>query len=167
MKKSIYLCLLLASAANSHAAQTCLSYIPDATPTTRYTVDVANGTVTDSDTGLMWQQCSIGQTASAGDCTGSATELNWQGALQAGEASTVGGYSDWRLPNRKELNSIVAVNCYNSSINLSVFPGTPSDVYWSSSPFEYFSSDAWSVSFRSGIGSWGSRSGDNYVRLVR
>ena len=54
-----------------------------------------DGTVTDSATGLMWQE----------DDSGSG--LDWDNALTYAENLTVGGYDDWRLPNVKELQSIV------------------------------------------------------------
>lgn len=58
-------------------------------------VDNGNGTVTDYATGLMWQQ---------GD---SATTQNWEQALAYAEGLELAGYRDWRLPNAKELQSIV------------------------------------------------------------
>jgi ribonuclease BN (tRNA processing enzyme) len=58
-------------------------------------VDNGDGTISDSATQLMWQQ----QDSTQG--------LNWQEALKYAEQSTLGGYNDWRLPNAKELQSIV------------------------------------------------------------
>lgn len=54
-----------------------------------------NGTITDSATGLMWQQADDG------------TTRNWENALSYCENLTLASYSDWRLPNAKELHSIV------------------------------------------------------------
>ncbi|WP_413701924.1 DUF1566 domain-containing protein [Psychromonas sp. KJ10-10] len=58
-------------------------------------VDNNNGTITDNATGLTWQK----EDSSEG--------LNWQEALQYAENLNLGGYDDWRLPNAKELQSIV------------------------------------------------------------
>ena len=58
-------------------------------------VDNGDGTVSDHATELMWQQVD------------SNNGLNWQAALQHAQQSTLGGYNDWRLPNAKELQSIV------------------------------------------------------------
>lgn len=58
---------------------------------------VANGdgTISDLATGLMWQESDDG------------VARNWEEALAYAEGVTLGGYSDWRLPNAKELQSIV------------------------------------------------------------
>lgn len=54
-----------------------------------------DGTITDKATGLMWQQADDG------------TRRNWQDSLAYAENSTLAGHADWRLPNIKELQSIV------------------------------------------------------------
>lgn len=58
-------------------------------------VDNGDGTVSDLATGLMWQQADDG------------LALDWQDALAYAEDMQLAGYSDWRLPNAKELQSIV------------------------------------------------------------
>ena len=58
-------------------------------------VDNGNGTVTDDATGLMWMRADSGN------------PMNWQEALAYAENMEYEGYSDWRLPNAKELQSIV------------------------------------------------------------
>ena len=57
--------------------------------------DAGNGTVIDLATGLMWQQ---------GD---SGSGMIWEDALDYCEDLTLAGLSDWRLPDAKELQSIV------------------------------------------------------------
>lgn len=64
-----------------------------------------DGTISDSATGLMWQQADDGITR------------DWQNALSYAENLSLAGYSDWRLPNIKELNSIVDYNRSPSSTN--------------------------------------------------
>lgn len=155
--------------------QSCLEHVPDQTPTSRYIIDELSGTVTDDVTGLMWQRCSLGQTSFENQCIGNASTYNWQGALQAGSISSVGGYSDWRLPNVNELNSLIAYNCYQPATNISVFPNMPIAlsefddplIYWSSSP-SVSSGQGWVVDFSVGYSYTGSgRAIYNYVRLVR
>jgi len=63
--------------------------------------DNDDGTITDYATGLMWSQ------------DDSDSGLNWEGALawvEEKNAENYLGYSDWRLPNAKELQSIVDYN---------------------------------------------------------
>lgn len=58
-------------------------------------VNNGDGTITDAATGLMWQQGDSGE------------GLNWKDALAYAEGLALAGHSDWRLPNAKELQSIV------------------------------------------------------------
>jgi hypothetical protein len=58
-------------------------------------VDNSDGTITDKATGLMWQASDDGQTR------------DWQESLAYAESSSLSGYDDWRLPDAKELQSIV------------------------------------------------------------
>ena len=58
-------------------------------------VDNGDGTVSDLATGLTWQQ------------SDSTDGMDWSEALDYCTALDTGGYADWRLPNAKELQSIV------------------------------------------------------------
>ena len=71
---------------------------------TNHFVDNGDGTITDQATGLTWTQKDSG---SFGIGDASDGRLNWQQALDWAENLTYAGYSDWRLPNAKELQSIV------------------------------------------------------------
>ena len=158
--------LVLVSINNAHAQIINFNIVND-TSDSRYVIHT-DGTVTDIVTGLMWQQCSLGQTGS--DCSfGSATKLTWQGALELAENNTTASYTDWRVPNIKELLSLVAYDRYAPSINSVAFPNTKSDRYWSSSPYADYNSGSRQVSFLSGHGSYNFRYliEDDYVRLVR
>jgi len=57
--------------------------------------DNGDGTISDAATGLMWQQ------------TDNGAGVLWSDALATCEALTLAGHDDWRLPNAKELQSIV------------------------------------------------------------
>lgn len=111
-----------------------------------------NGTVIDTKTGLMWARCPLGQTWNGAMCIGSPGLYSWFIALGEIKRVNYGGYSDWRLPNVNELESIVERRCYEPAINSSVFPsiatGTGS-VYWSSTPSGVGRSQAYTVSLGS------------------
>ncbi|MCI5116328.1 MAG: DUF1566 domain-containing protein [Candidatus Electrothrix sp. AW2] len=161
----------MASAATVHAA--CNSNIPASTPDSQL-IDNGDGTVTDTKTDLMWKQCLEGL---SGDCFGTADTFTWQQALQQpGKINDTGGfagYTDWRLPNIQELNSLVEEQCYSPAINLTYFPNTPSGAVWSGSPFAGNSDSAWGVHFDLGCSgnddysSEVNRLNEYAVRLVR
>ncbi len=151
-------------------AQVCNPNITPTAPDNRYT-DNGDGTVTDNRTGLMWKQCVEGLSNSPACDTGSAATYTWQEALA--QAQTVNGtgfagYSDWRLPNRKELASLIERACYYPAINITRFPATPSNHFWHSSPDYSTDGYVWSVSFYIGaiVGS-DAKFNHNSVRLVR
>jgi Protein of unknown function (DUF1566) len=148
-------------------AQTCTARVRASNPTDVYVIDTVNGTVTDTRTGLMWDRCPRGQSDAA--CgTGPATTFSWAQAMSL--PATLGsykGYSDWRLPNIKELRSLVEECRINPSINEFAFPATPASFFWSGSPGVADATSARSVYFYYGYVSDGTR-GDVYrVRLVR
>ncbi len=122
---------LCALAMNVQAS--CISSIPSTSPTTRF-IDNNNGTITDVRTGLMWMRCSLGQTWTGTACTGTAAQYAWADALAQAQASVYASHTDWRLPNVKELVSIVERQCAYPSINSEIFPATPTWYYWTSSP---------------------------------
>ena len=77
------------------------------------------------------------------------------------------GYKDWRLPSKAELYSIVDYSRYNPAIDMTYFPNTVSDWFWSSSPYAYGTNYAWVVSFGYGSDGYGNKGNGYAVRLVR
>jgi hypothetical protein len=125
--------------------------------------------VTDSKTNLTWRRCAEGMTWSGTSCTGTATKFTHDGALQQATSQAGAG---WRLPNVKELSSIVDINVTSPAIDSVAFPATPASIFWSSSPFVSLPSSAWVVDF--GIGVVGGTSNNRndtlhpyFVRLVK
>ena len=118
------------------AAQTCKTESIEPSIADDQIIDNNDGTVTDARTGLLWTQCSLGQTWTESGCEGAAADLTWKEALQASQQFNdnggVAGHTDWRLPNIKELDSIVEHQCDSPAINLTFFPDTPSTTYLSS-----------------------------------
>lgn len=131
------------------ALANCRDDITASTPDQDFTLH-NDGTATHNSTGLMWMRCSLGQTWDGSTCTGAASSFAWQNALVAAQSHSFAGHSDWRLPNKNELASLVEQRCVGPSINSMVFPNTPSYWFWSSSPGVYGSNGAWFVGFNYG-----------------
>ncbi|SKA06322.1 Protein of unknown function [Trichlorobacter thiogenes] len=123
--------------------------------------DNGNGTITDNNTGLVWQKCSMGQNST--DCSGTAATYNWYQATGTYDASynassvnVCGSLSlagtGWRLPSKKELVGIVdySIPYPGPTIPQAIFPGTVSSSYWSSTTNAYNTSYAWHVYFLAG-----------------
>jgi|GEM_PF-5512599 len=120
-------------------------------------VDNGNGTVTDTTTGLMWQQATGNNGA----------PMTWKAALAYCASLSLAGYADWRLPNIKELDSLADLSRNNPAIDTNVFLDTKLDKYWSSSTSASFARNAWRVDFSNGTGTHLSKSDSYYVRAVR
>lgn len=168
----LYFLFFMFSFSLNAVAQTCNTVsLAATTPFDDFTVH-NDGTVSHNKTGLVWQVCSQGQTWDAGACTGTATAHTWQTALQIPQAlNTAGGYAgktDWRLPNIKELASIVELQCVAPAINTTIFPDTVVSLpYWSSSPNTASIEATWGIDFNNGNDGTDLRHHSAYVRLVR
>jgi hypothetical protein len=134
----------------------------------KYT-DNGNGTVSDSSTGLVWQKCSYGQDPTT--CSGAANTPAWSGSISYCEGLTLGGRSDWRLPNVNELRSIVDNSKLTApTIDTTVFPNTQTANYWywTSTTYSFITTSAWHVDFNGGgyVYSGDKPSATLYVRCV-
>ena len=132
-------------------------------------VDNGDGTITDVNTGLMWEKKS-----DDGSIHDKDTVHSWDNAFAVHVAtlnsSTFAGHTDWRVPNVQELQSIVDYETFNPSVdpvfNTGCVPACTVttcsctvdlsllDVkfdYWSSSTFAISPFGAWRVEFFSGI----------------
>jgi hypothetical protein len=158
---------LIQATSVAQAAQSCASGIPRTAPDNRY-IDNNNGTVTDRKTTLVWKQCSEGQSGAA-CAVGVTVSMDWQSALQTASNSTFAGFTDWRLPNVNELQSLLERGCYSPAINELRFPGPiNSNYYWSATSAASDSRNAWVVGFFYGDADRFARKIDTYVvRLVR
>ncbi|TXH66912.1 MAG: DUF1566 domain-containing protein [Thiothrix sp.] len=157
------------------ADQYCkIGLINATTPVTQFQ-DNKDGTVTDLKTKLIWKKCTEGQTwqSTTNTCkpdSDIALMLNWPEALdRAAQINNIGFANavTWRLPNIKELSSIIENACYGPSINLTVFPDTPSGIFWSSTPYIGAGEYAWSVRFNYGQNSMNYKYDYYFARLVR
>ncbi|MBN1774399.1 MAG: DUF1566 domain-containing protein [Deltaproteobacteria bacterium] len=123
--------------------------------------------VADIVTGLAWQGCAAGLADT--DCsTGQATMLDWSAARARCEALVWAGADDWRLPDPKELDSILDAGRRSPAIDPEAFPGTPVGWYWAALPYAGGpSTHAWHVNFSSGHVANFDRTLPCYVRCVR
>ena len=137
MRLCLSLMALAISSTPAFATQSCDTKLyPLSAPTARF-VDNHDGTVTDSNTHMMWMRCSVGQSWNGSACEKTPAPLSWQAAQEAATAADAqGGYAkhdDWRLPGIPELANIVERQCADPRINLAVFPDTPAGFYWTAS----------------------------------
>lgn len=159
------ICILL-FVCNLSLAQTCLTTLDETAPAANF-VDNGDGTVSDLTTGLMWMKCSVGQTLQGSTCIGDASELDWQQALQFAHGYQYASLDGWRVPNLKELATITERSCVRPAINETLFPATPSDDFWSSTPSVIDSNRAWVVAFFNSSNSLKQKNLFVFVRLVR
>ena len=116
-------------------------------------------TVNDGNTGLIWQRQDDG------------ISRTWVSAVTYCADLSLGGQTDWRLPEAYELQTIVDYGKHSPAIDTTYFPSTQSS-YWSttfvkSTSSVYYKSSAWIVHFS--LGSVGSitKTRSYYVRCVR
>lgn len=147
----------------STCARSCKSSIwalwpmPNASPDlpNKASYDVSAGvTVLDKVTGLIWQRAV------------SPASYTWTEAKAYCTGLTLAGYSDWRLPTRIELVSLVTSD-WNPSIDRDAFPSTPAVEFWTSSPVAAFPSTAWVVEFSYATTQGAGMSSALRVRCVR
>jgi hypothetical protein len=139
-------------------------------------VDNGDGTVTDTQTGLMWEKKD-----DLGGLHDKDDTYTWANAMSEfisevngysadGTAQTgLGGHSDWRLPTNAELQSILLAPypCGTSPCIDSTFGPTGAGFYWSSTTDSGNPALAWDVFFGGGDVSGGTKTVFNYVRAVR
>jgi hypothetical protein len=106
------------------------------------------------------------------------TRLLWQqvppdGALDRATAAAyceglvLDAYSDWRLPTRIELASIIVYGRANPAIDANAFPGTIPAVFWSTTESAADPTRAWGVDFGDGNVATFDKSAEFLVRCVR
>ena len=152
-----------------------IGLIIETTPSSQFK-DNNDGTVTDLKTKLIWKKCTEGQTwtTNTNSCIVNGEvniQYTWEEALElAKNTNNNGGFAsavNWRLPNIKELSSIVENACYGPAINLTVFPNTPAGIYWSSTPYIGSNDNVWTVRFNYGQNSMDAKYDYYFARLVR
>lgn len=170
IKKIYYtVLLLLISSSLSYANQNCDNTKDKSTPTERFIINTGfeTGTVTDTKTNLMWKTCIEGLYGP--NCQqGYPYKSKWRDSFNIAKQSTFATYTDWRIPSKEELNSLVETACNSPAINQDVFLGNNNLFVWTNKQYitrrYYF---AWGVDFTSGENYTDFQVANNYVRLVR
>jgi hypothetical protein len=144
-----------------------------------------DGTISDTTTGLMWKQCVEGLTGERCE-QGKPDGYRLKTAQQHAKTVRFADYSDWRVPNKNELKTLVY--CSNGTktplpdydkcgddgsykrptIRTNVFPNAPASDVWSSSPgaYPFNGAGGWVVNVNNGQATYGSDL-RRQVRLVR
>ena len=151
-------------------------------PDPRFT-DNGDGTVKDNLTELIWLKNA--------DCPN--MERNWTAALSdvaqlntdgtmnsndCGDTSNGGSHqTDWRLPNVRELQSLIHYGYYSPALPNTAgtgqwsegdpFTGVQSSYYWSATTYENGTNNAWYVYMSDGLVTYRWKTNDNYVWPVR
>ncbi len=142
-------------------------------------INNGNGTITDNATGLTWEVLTDDGSIHDKDAT-----YSWTNAVAtkvaAVNAAMLGGHSDWRLPNVKELETLKHFNAvspatypvYDTNCTAACSAATCSCTrvgnYWSSTTDENATSTAWYVGFGGGgVTTTAAKTSSLYVRLVR
>ena len=128
--------------------------------------DNGNGTITDTKTGLIWQQ--------DGKISG---KLRWNDAWAYCKKLLLAGYSDWRLPKIDELKSLLNIKVGTGTkinekhrdvyLNNNGFKNIQASQYWSASTYVYRDFSAYSVLMYNGLAGDDKKSKANYVLAVR
>lgn len=127
---------------------------PSTEPTLRFVPSDDCSMVADTKTSLTWTKGNVGG------------RVNFAAAEKACADLTTGGHSDWRLPTREELESILDLTRSDPAID-PVF-SCESAWYWTSTPYASSSAYAWSVYFNNGNVNNLNRDNNNaFVRAVR
>lgn len=114
---------------------------------------------------------------SQGLVTEATTGLVWEGGPGAGpvpldaarsrcDALTLGGFTDWRLPSRIELISLLELS-HSPTLDVTAFPGAPAASFWTASPVASTSGRQWAVGFGDGAVSPLDVSSAAWARCVR
>ena len=146
-------CVVVVAGFHDFARAECDSSVPATTPDARFSLEPATATVNDLQTGLTWRRCALGEQWRGDACTIADAQAGlyaWPEALA--EAQKQAG---WRLPNKKELASIIEYQCRMPALNTAVFPpaqtASTDQRYWTSTPLVYFSQPTvWVVNFADG-----------------
>ncbi len=131
----------------------------------RWTPSADGQEITDEATGLIWRRCAEGMSFRSGSCAGTAMAVDFTGALSRATSQAKLARTNWRLPDKDELLSIVDPSRFKMSIDISAFPGTPPAHFWTSHRTN--STTIYTVNFYNGNHEERYYTSRHHVRLVR
>ncbi len=99
---------------------------------------------------VEWLKCSVGQVWENDDCIGDPVKLTLNDAKDLTDQVGIELGGEWRLPDKKELMSLICKNCEKVKIDESVFPDTPAEIFWTSQRNWWSPKFFWSVNFFTG-----------------
>lgn len=99
---------------------------------------------------VEWLKCSVGQIWENENCTGDPVKLTLNDAKNLTDQVSIELGGEWRLPNKRELMSLICKHCENVKIDESVFPDTPAEIFWTSQRNWWSPKFFWSVNFFTG-----------------
>jgi len=140
------------------------AFYAGALPTLDYT-DNGDGTVTDNNTNLMWVK-EPGAIGGVWGAPGTPALMSWNVGLDECELLNYAGHSDWRMPNIKELMSIVDFSRMPSCID-PAFTFVQLAGYWSSTTYATMTAMAWQIKFSDGGMETNIKVNFDFVRPVR
>ena len=117
--------------------------------------DNGDGTIKDNYTGLTWQKLQSSNT------------MTWEDALAYASTLSLGGKTDWRVPNVKELQSLNDEKLSKPSFNKTYFANVVSGNYWSSTSMYQSPGIAWDINLDYGIVSYDDKTIKQNVLCVR
>ncbi|MEQ1531432.1 MAG: DUF1566 domain-containing protein, partial [Methylococcales bacterium] len=133
----------------------------------RYTLSEDGQEVTDTLTGLIWRRCVEGMHWNGSSCAGQENGYMFEEALQQASLQASSTGKNWRLPNTKELASLIDPTRTDLLINADVFPNTPNFQSWTASGYIQDGFFAWMVNFYYGWMYFSYTEDTGTVRLVR
>jgi len=134
-----------------------------APPSPRF-IDNEDGTITDTFTNLMWTQ------SAQHFGIGTDFQMNWSDGITACNTLVFADYDDWRMPNVREMQSIMDYGYYDPALK----PGHPfTDIplvfstYWSSTSHPLVDYDAFHVPLKNATIAHVNKDGLKYIWPVR
>ena len=107
--------------------------------------------ITDTTNNIEWLRCSVGQRWNGYTCIGQIVNLSLERVPDATRLANEQLGGKWRLPTKKELQSIVCKSCPSPKIDKKIFPNTDNAPYWTGDRSSFNKKFFVSVNFHTGF----------------